>query len=167
MAAGSGHRLTFGDLRTNGIEFGPIEPSPGATPPFDVFECPIAVTLDGSPVEIGARQGVEGYALANLRSNLTNMLRLERGTFWFGDHDYGMFVEITGFGDGGDVALTLDLPHVDRWDAPLPPLSVGRMRELIATIDSVEDDFGPLTGACDACGIKDPMFHTDPYRSER
>lgn len=166
MAADPGHRLTFGDRRANGVEFGPIEPSLGDTSPHDVFECPIAVTVDGSPVDLGARQGVEGYALANLRSNLSTMLHRGRGTFRFGDHDYGMLVEVTCFGDGGDVALTLDLPSVDRWDLPLPPMSDGQMHELIATIDAIEEQFGPLTGACEACGVKDPMFHPNPQRSE-
>ena len=106
---------------------------------------------------------MEPYALANLRSNLSSMIAAGRGTFWFGDHDFAMLVEVTCAGDDTAAALTLDLPPVDRWDIRLPDLSVQEMKDLIATIDEIEEELGPLTGACGACGVKEPLFHPEPY----
>lgn len=166
VAQQPGHLLVFGDPAADRITFGPIEPEDAGAPSPPFLQCPIRVWVGADMFDLGGRNGVEGYALANLRENLVSLRRHRRGSFWFGDHDYAMLVLLASFGDDV-VHVTVDLPAVDLWGIEMPSMTFEDLVGLVDRVNELEEATGPLIGACEACGAKPPLFSEEPYQEAK
>ncbi len=166
VAQRADHFLVFGDSAADRITFGPIEPEDvGMRSPL-FFRCPIRVWVGPDMFDLAGRGGVEGYALANLRESLASLRRHRRGSFWFGDHDYAMLVLLAWFGDDV-VRVTVDLPAEDRWGMEMPSMTLDGLLGLVDAVNELEEETGPLIGACEACGAKPPLFSEEPYQEAK
>jgi hypothetical protein len=143
------------------IRFGPLTKGEAfGKDPYDFVHGPITIErFEHEPVVLERKNGIDALRLAFLRGSLLHVADQETWRIWFGDHDFSMLVALS-CEEGGGVRIDLDFP-LDKIDWHLGLCSTEDFPRIIDEISAIEAAFGPLTGACQACGVPTPEFLQD------